>query len=181
MEQETTVARQELKLTQAGIPHDVWLMADWLERPELHAGYRLAVLTGLNCIDAKRRMLIERLKRSGVKVLATAGAGRCGGADALEGCTVAADAVGFRPARIISLVKEAGGYAPADRPGLEVDTDGAFMSVRCLKPGRWMVRLPFAADVVNLKSGQAERTDGDALTLELDAGTTCWFRLERRR
>ena len=156
-------------------------MADWLERPELHAGYRLAVLTGLNCIDARRRMLIERLKRAGVKVLATAGAGRCGGADALEGCTVAADAIGFRPAQMISLVKEAGGYAPADRPGLEVDTDGAFMSVHCLKPGRWTVRLPFAADVVNLKSGQAERTDGDALMLELDAGTTCWFRLKQRR
>ena len=75
-------------------------------------------------------------------------------------------------------MRESGGYVPVDA-GVQVHMNGSFVSVHCIIPGRYRFVLPFAAKVTNLKSGREETAVGGAVTLDLVAGETCWFRLER--
>lgn len=85
---------------------------------------------------------------------------------------------GLTPQYFNRLVRESGGYVPVDA-GVQVHMNGSFMSVHCIIPGRYRFVLPFAAKVTNLKSGREETAVGGAVTLDLVAGETCWFRLER--
>ena len=82
-----------------------------------------------------------------------------------------------KPDALVREVREAGGYVPSDRIGLQVDMNGDFISVHCLVAGAYAFRLPFPAQVVNLRSGKPESVRNQVLPLELTAGETCWFRL----
>ena len=76
------------------------------------------------------------------------------------------------------LAKRAGAYVAFDRPGVQLYMNGDFISIHCLRGGRYEMRLPFAsAKVVNLRNGREEPVRGSILPLELTAGETCRFRL----
>ena len=84
---------------------------------------------------------------------------------------------GLTPEIFLRIVREAGAYAPLDRPGLTVNMNGDFVSVHALQGGRYDFRLPFACEAVNVKSGKAEPTAGGVLRLNVTPGETCWFLL----
>jgi len=149
------------KLCSAGVPYDVWLAEDLLRKPELAAGLKLVVWTGMPRSDARRDALFAGLKARGVTVIRSE------------------DMPSHEPSAFLRLVRESGGYAPLDRPGLQVDMNGGFLCIHCLTPGRYDFRLPYPAKVVNLKSGRKESVVGCVLPLELIAGETCWFELCR--
>ena len=150
------------KLCAAGVPYDVWLAEDLLRKPELADGLKLVVWTGMPRSDAKRDAFFSRLKSRGMTVVRSE------------------DMPSHEPPAFLRLVRESGGYAPLDRPGLQVDMNGGFICLHCLTPGRYDFKMPYPAKVVNLKSGVVEPTVGDILPLELVAGETCWFELLTR-
>ncbi len=150
------------KLCAAGVPYDVWLAEDLLRKPELADGLKLVVWTGMPRSDARRDVFFARLKSRGVTVVRSE------------------DMPSHEPPAFLRLVRESGGYAPLDRPGLQVDMNGGFICLHCLTPGRYDFKMPYPAKVVNLKSGVVEPTVGDILPLELVAGETCWFELLTR-
>lgn len=90
-----------------------------------------------------------------------------------------AEPSGLSPALFNRLAREAGAYVPVEAGGVQVNMSGDFISVHALKTGRFDFKLPFAAEVVNLKSGKAEMVKDGVMTLGLTAGQTCWFALKR--
>jgi hypothetical protein len=145
------------KLCAAGVPYDIWLAEDLFRDPELAAGAKLLVWTGMPKSDARRDAFFSAMRMKGVTIVRSE------------------DMPSHKPTDFHRMVRNAGGYAPLDRPGLQVDMNGNFISVHCLIPGRYDFRLPYPAKVVNLKSGKLEPVTGNILNLELVAGETCWF------
>ncbi|MBR2839450.1 MAG: hypothetical protein IKE55_11735 [Kiritimatiellae bacterium] len=86
---------------------------------------------------------------------------------------------GLTPRYFSRIVREAGGYVPCSRWGLQVNMNGDFVSVHALDNGRYSFRLPFACVPVNLKTGKRAPVDGGAMELDLTAGETRWYRLCR--
>ena len=86
-------------------------------------------------------------------------------------------AAGLTPRFFNRLVREAGGYVPVEK-GLQVDMNGNFLSVHCLRTGSYRFGLPFRADVKNLKTGETLRSAG-AIALDMTGGETMWFSLRR--
>ena len=87
------------------------------------------------------------------------------------------DPGGVSPGLFNRLAREGGAYVPVEKPGLQVDMNGNFISVHGLSAGRYDFRLPFPCKVTNMKSGQAQPLLGDVMRLDMDAGETCWFKL----
>ena len=144
----------------SGVPYDFYHVDDLLEDPSLARRYKAIALCGFLHPDASRRALMKRLADDGVK-------------------TFVVQPGGYSPEFFNGFVREAGGYV-ATRPGvMQVDMNGDFVSVHCLVPGNYGFRLPFPAEVRNLKSGRIEPTADGTLRLSLTAGETCWFRLRR--
>lgn len=75
--------------------------------------------------------------------------------------------------------KAAGAYVPLPPNCVQVDMNGDFVSLHCLRSGRYEFLLPRDCTVVNLKSGRTVQVAGRILPLELSMGETCWFRLGR--
>lgn len=86
---------------------------------------------------------------------------------------------GLTPAYLNRLAHESGAYVPTGREGLEVDMNGNFLSVHCVRPGKYAFRLPFEATVVNLKTGVQVPLSGNSFELDLTAGESRWYRLRR--
>ena len=86
---------------------------------------------------------------------------------------------GLTPGLLNRLVRESGGYAAVDCPGLQVNVNGDFISVHCLQPGAYDFILPFDCRVKNLMSGCAEDVANGRMKLVLTAGETCRFALSR--
>ncbi|MBR6585880.1 MAG: hypothetical protein IKK82_00545, partial [Kiritimatiellae bacterium] len=85
---------------------------------------------------------------------------------------------GLSPEMFNSFVKKAGGYVSAP-VGLQVDMNGNFVSVHCLRTGTYDFILPFTADVVNVKTGES-LAHVKSMSLQLTGGETRWFFLHRR-
>ena len=73
------------------------------------------------------------------------------------------------------LAREAGAYAAVSGGGLQVNMNGDFISVHCLRPDAYDFLLPFDCSVLNLKTRTFEKTAGRILKLNLTAGETCQF------
>ena len=58
--------------------------------------------------------------------------------------------------------------------------NAGFLSLHCILPGHYDFRLPFDCRVTNLKTGKDESAGGGTLPLDLVAGETRWYGLERR-
>ena len=56
--------------------------------------------------------------------------------------------------------------------------NGEFLSVHCLRPGTYNLRLPFRSSAVNLKTDVADRNTSEVLRLDLTAGETRWYRIK---
>lgn len=87
---------------------------------------------------------------------------------------------GLTPEYYHRLAIESGAYVPADGYGLEIDMNGDFMSLHCLRSGRYDIRLPFAADVQNLKTGGRVASAAKSIKMDLEAGETRWYRLKAK-
>lgn len=81
-------------------------------------------------------------------------------------------------AQLNAEARAAGAYVPLPPGVVQVDMNGDFVSLHCLVPGRYDFLLPRKCEVVNMKSGERERTEGMVLPIEMTAGETCWFRLK---
>ena len=90
-----------------------------------------------------------------------------------------ADPGGLSPQYFNRLVRDARGYVPAPY-GLQVDMNAGFLSLHCILSGHYDFRLPFDCRVTNLKTGKDESVGGGTLPLDLVAGETRWYGLERR-
>jgi len=86
---------------------------------------------------------------------------------------------GFTPGFMNRLARESGAYAAVDRTGLQINMNGDFVSVHCLRPGKYDFTLPFECQVLNLKTYELEKTVGRILKLNLTAGETCRFWLDK--
>ena len=82
---------------------------------------------------------------------------------------------GLSPNYFHHLAKESGAYVPTDGYGLEVDMNGNFVSVHCLKQGKYSFKLPFAARVTNMKTGVVSAAAQTAIEMDLTAGETRWY------
>ena len=89
------------------------------------------------------------------------------------------DAEVITPELFNRFAREAGAYV-GTRTGVQLDMNGDFVSIHCLRPGRYDFRLPFPCRVVNLKSGVEEQVVNGVVPLVLTAGETCWLRLEKK-
>ena len=90
-----------------------------------------------------------------------------------------AAAGGLTPGLLNRIARESGAFYVVDSTGLQVDMNGNFMSVHCLRPGRYTLHLPFPARVENLKSHKTEKVTGQSFEVNLTAGETCRFLLEQ--
>jgi hypothetical protein len=88
---------------------------------------------------------------------------------------------GLSPELFNRLVRESGAYVPVDKTGIVVYMNGDFISLHALSGGRYDFKLPFDCTVRNVASGKIEKTRGRTLPLNVTAGETCWFLLERKR
>lgn len=123
---------------------------------------------------AKGDRVIGRYVESGAPALLETWRGR---ARVIYVCDIA----GLSPALFSRLVRESGGFVPVPPSVAQVEMNGDFVSVHALKAWKGDFRIPFEAEVVNLRSGVRERTDHCRFPVEFDAGGTYWFRLKARR
>jgi hypothetical protein len=135
-------------------------------------------MAGFYRIDAKRAGLVNSIKAGGAKQLFLADSGACGGAEACAGFYKVDEPGGLSPEMFNSFVKKAGGYVSAP-VGLQVDMNGNFVSVHCLKTGTYDFVLPFTADAVNVKTGE-RLAYVKSISMQLTGGETRWFYLRRR-
>ena len=82
------------------------------------------------------------------------------------------------PEQINAAAKASGAYVPLPPNRVQIDMNGDFASLHCLKPGRYDFVLPRKCRVVNLKSGVEERVHDGVMPIEMTAGQTSWFRFE---
>ena len=86
------------------------------------------------------------------------------------------DPCGLTPEIFNEIVRGSGGYVTAPA-GVQIDTDGRFISVHCLQPGRYRLRMPGPGDPVDMESGTVVPASDGTLTTDLAAGETRWFLL----
>ncbi len=89
-----------------------------------------------------------------------------------------ASAGGLTPEYLHHLAKDSGAYVPTENTGLQVNMNGDFISVHCLRSGRYDFKPPRKCAVINLKTGNPAVLEGDVLPLVLTAGETRWYRLK---
>ena len=82
---------------------------------------------------------------------------------------------GLTPGFMNRLAREAGAYVTVPSAGLQINMNGDFISVHCLRPGCYDLNLPFRRKVLNLKTYAYENVQGSILKLNLTAGETCRF------
>ena len=82
---------------------------------------------------------------------------------------------GLTPGLMNRFAREAGAYAAVAGGGLQINMNGDFISVHCLRPGSYDFCLPFDCQVLNLKTRAFEKPEGRILKLNLTAGETCQF------
>lgn len=87
---------------------------------------------------------------------------------------------GLTPDYYHHLAMESGAYVPTNGHGLEIDMNGDFLSLHCLKSGKYDIRLPFISDVLNLKTGRTVATAAKSVKIHLEAGETRWYQLKAR-
>ena len=172
-------AEQLQRLAGSGVPFDTCVAADFLKTPSLAARYKVLVLCGFYRIDAKRRAFVESARKAGQRLVFLVDAGALGGADAIGGDLRIDEPCGLTAAAFGEIVRLAGGYVPT-RHGLQVDMNGDFVSLHCVIPGHYDFALPFAADVTNLKTGQAI-SGVTSFPLDLVGGETRWYSLEKSK
>ena len=181
LEENACTAVQMRLLGRSGVPYDVWLMCDALERPERLTAYRSVMFFGAYNIDEKRIRLIRGLRERGVGLMFSYAAGCLAGAESLQrddGIHVAEKPGAITPAQYHDFVARSGGYAPAPAGVMQIDMNGRFLSIHGLKSGHYDFVLPRKCRVLNLKSGRFERTEGGRLLLDLYGGESCWFEFQ---
>jgi hypothetical protein len=140
------------------VPYSQFLAADVLADASALDGVRVVVWFGLrNGGDSVRKAFLAKLKSRGVRVILP---------DELQHLT---------GRRLHGIALEAGAYVPCEKYGLQVDMNGGFISVHALIPGKYGFRMPYAANVVNLKNGHRRKTSNGILSLNVSAGETCWY------
>jgi hypothetical protein len=172
-------AEQLQTLAGASVPYDMLVAEDLLSGNVKAERYKALVMAGFYQIGDRRAKLISSLKARGIKLLFLADSGACGGADACKGSEMISEPGGLDQVRFNSFVRDAGGYVPAPA-GLQVDMNGDFVSIHCLKGGRYDFRLPFVSDVRNLKTG-VNRSSVGTLTMDMTGGETRWYSISRSK
>ena len=82
-DEENLVAGSQMQLLAASAaPYDIWLLQDFLDRPELARRYRTLVFGAMHLVDAKRKALLDALKSDGRTLVFLSGTGVCGGSEA---------------------------------------------------------------------------------------------------
>ena len=177
MREVQNTAEQLQSLASASVPFDILLADDLMTGKVRGSEYKALVMAGFYRIDEARAKLISSLKASGVKLVFLADSGACGGAESCAGSETIVEPGGLSPSRFNSFVKCSGGYVCA-KPGLQVDMNGNFVSVHCIRTGRYDFALPFKADMTNLKT--SDKVQGaHAIPLDMTGGETRWFSMRR--
>ena len=86
---------------------------------------------------------------------------------------------GLTPGLYNRFARESGAYVALGREGVQLNMNEDFVSLHCLRAGRYDFRLPFKCKAINMRTGLAEKADAGVLHLELTAGETCRFFLVR--
>ncbi len=90
-----------------------------------------------------------------------------------------AEPSGLTPSFFNRLSRESGAYVAVDRDGLQLNMNGDFISLHCLRPGSYRIALPDDCRVMNLKSRMFETVNERSFDVTLTAGQSCRFRLLR--
>ncbi|MBQ3097254.1 MAG: hypothetical protein IJC66_03775, partial [Kiritimatiellae bacterium] len=168
---------QLMLLGAAGVPYDVLLANDLLENPSRASRYKAFLMVGFYEMDEVRRQFAEQQRKRGAKLFFFSDAGICGGADAIAPDELQKVRGSFTPRAFNDFARSAGAYVPSPA-GLQVDMNGGFISIHCLKTGRYDFELPFKADVTNLKTGNRFKSIS-VLSLDVTGGETRWYSLAK--
>ncbi len=125
-----------------------------------------------NIVEASGVEVLGRFADDGAPAIAVCRHGRA------RSVYVSAPA-GLTPAFFNRLCRKSGAYVPVATDRLQVNMNGDFVSVHAFETGHFDFRLPFPARVTNVKSGRDEPVANGVLPLDLTAGETCWFFLDR--
>ena len=139
---------------------DVYTMREWVRPIRTRNRCSVKETTGVK--------VLARYEDDGLPALAVRDDADCRRVYVCEPC-------GFTPGLMNRLAREAGAYALVSRPGLQINMNGDFVSVHCLRPGTYDFILPFDCQVMNLKTHAFEHTEGRILKMNLTAGETCRF------
>jgi hypothetical protein len=164
-------------LSAAGVPYDVVLANDLIENPSIATNYKAFLMVGFYRMDKVRRQFAEHQRKRGAKLFFFSDAGICGGRDAIEHDELQKVRGSFTPKAFNDFARSAGAYVPSP-VGLQVDMNRDFISIHCLKTGYYDFKLPFKADVANLKTGRLFKSIS-ALPLDMTGGETRWYSLTK--
>jgi hypothetical protein len=168
---------QLMLLSAAGVPYDVVLANDLIENPSIATNYKAFLMVGFYRMDKVRRQFAEHQRKRGAKLFFFSDAGICGGRDAIEHDELQKVRGSFTPKAFNDFARSAGAYVPSP-VGLQVDMNRDFISIHCLKTGYYDFKLPFKADVANLKTGRLFKSIS-ALPLDMTGGETRWYSLTK--
>ena len=163
-------------LAASSVPFDILLAEDLFSGNVDGGEYRMIVMSGFYLIDSKRARLIDALCAKGVKLVFLADTAACGGAKRKVFAEIKEPGA-LSAAMFNTLASKAGAYVPAPA-GLQVDMNGDFISVHCLRTGRYDFALPFRANAANLKTGE-RRCGATSLKMDLFGGETRWYSIEK--
>ena len=158
-----------------------WNMGSLLHASKVVSNYGISRQTWTWQLSSPARLYIE--ESSGQKVLARFSEdGSAAVAERLEPSVrkiYVASYGGLTPDYFHYLAASSGAYVPTDAAGIEVDMNGDFLSVHCLRGGTENFALPFPARVTNLKTGRVVAERDNVIKMDLQPGETRWYALEK--
>lgn len=159
LQRETLANRQWSKSALSGVPYDAYLAQDFYDNPKLASRYKVVVWSGFCAPDARQKGLMDDVARMGIK-------------------SFVVQPGGFKGAFLNAFAHDAGAFVACVPDRMQVDMNGNFLSLHCIVPGMYDIRLPFEAIVTNLKDDSV--LVGSVLKVSMTAGETCWFSLRRK-
>ena len=81
---------------------------------------------------------------------------------------------GLSPQCFNRIVRDAGGYVPVESGRFQVNMNGDFVSLHCIKSSRCNFRLPFRCRVRDMETGNLHEK-ADSFSLQMTVGETRWF------
>lgn len=154
--------------------HDMLRVCGEAEFPPAH----MADWPRTSIIEKPGMTVLARYADDGAVAAAETGNAKCKMENERPGRQIVfTEAGGVSPGAFNLLARQAGACVPLEADVAQVDMNGDFVSVHCLRSGAYDFRLPFDCTVVNLKTGKVEPVKGGVLPLNVEAGDTCQFLL----
>ncbi len=85
---------------------------------------------------------------------------------------------GLAPELLRNIALAAGVFVTADKPGLVIDMNDYFLSIHCVRGGKYRLNLPRTSEVTDILSGETVSAGTDLFEQEFTAQKTYWYSLK---